>query len=55
MVDLLVIVKSEKFTPIFSQFTLRKFGYVTNGIKAQVATLGPLWAERKIEGTSWIK
>ena len=33
----------------------RYLGYVTCGIRAQVATLGPLWADRKLEGTSWIK
>ena len=47
--------KSEKFTPNLYEFTLRNFGYVTNGIRAQVATLGPLWVERKSEGTIWIK
>ena len=30
-------------------------GFVTNGIRAQVATLGPIWEERKLEDTSWVK
>ena len=47
--------KSEKFTPFFSEFTLSISGCVTNGIKAQVGTLGPLWVERKSKGKSWIK
>ena len=55
MVDLLVIIKVKKFTPKFSEFTLMNFGYVTNGIRAQVATLGPLWAQHKSKGTSWMK
>ena len=55
IVDLYRYSKSKKIYPIFSGFTLRNFGYVTNDIRAQVATLGPLWAEHKLEGTSWIK
>ena len=54
MVDLLIIVKAKNLPHFFSEFTLRNFWYVTNGIRAQVATLGPLWAERKSEGKSWI-
>ena len=55
IVDLLNIVKAKKNYPIFPKFTLRNFGYVTNDIKAQVETLGPLWEKHKSEGTSWIK